>query len=789
MNFTQEQKDIINYHEGSMKIDAAAGSGKTTTLANHVNTILKTKKAKEEEIMFITFTRFAADEIRSKIAKILGQRHRILTGTFHKTMFTLLRMAGIEQPVPEKLYDARMQEMVNFFLEKLRLRDERLVKVIIKYKRLIVDEFQDLDKDQFEFIVEFKKIQPELIIIAIGDLAQNIYRFRGTSNEFLRTRLKKEVDSFLKSFTLTTNFRSSKSILRMVNLVFKSEINNQHILPMYAPESAMEGIKPKYYEYARNPGKGIGEYEELVAKTLLPIIKRAKGTGKSMVLLFPVIKCSSFQIIIGLIKEYSKNDGLSIDYHQIAKEDETCATVEFKYKPRDKDSPIQISTFHASKGLEWDIVAVVNLDDSIYNLRENDEDCEAHYAEKTNLTYVGLTRPIEELYIFCNANNDGRHRNLARINNTINKVMDVTLWGEDEMDERESKIKPIGVKDLIRKLPQHQDLFKRIKKSSESILKCSKDGVPMMFTEIYNEMNKRQRGLAFGTFIDWKIKQILCKGDCTSSQDYICRLLNIMKDCYCRSSLCHLEDTLVNAKAKLNVTLNIYNINVNEPIEQFVAAARDISQHCKRRGRSTKDLGLIYYSIEKKIIQSYNKAEKTIIDEYILSQSRDFFVRGSLSEIQALDLPINSYQGMPEDYELFMNTNTIMLESNIKNSFQTIGATTEKLSGDISLETESLICGAVDLYSEELGGIITEIKCSDKTKAIDLRDSGDCKNLLQLLTYVAMGRHGSVKLPAKWATLINPLTGANEIYDLSSWSIEQSQEFMECLEELRRRTI
>uniref|UniRef100_A0A6C0D6X0 DNA 3'-5' helicase n=1 Tax=viral metagenome TaxID=1070528 RepID=A0A6C0D6X0_9ZZZZ len=789
MEFTQEQKDIINYHGGSMKIDAGAGSGKTTTLANHVNTVLKTKKAKEEEIMFITFTRFAADEIRSKIAKILGQRHRILTGTFHKTMFTLLRMASIEPPVPEKLYDARMQEMVNFFLEKLRLRDERLVKVLRKYKRLIVDEFQDLDEDQFEFIVEFKKIQPELIVIAIGDLAQNIYRFRGTSNEFLRTRLQKEVDSFLKSFTLTTNFRSSKSILRMVNLVFKSEINNQHILPMYAPESAMEGIKPKYYEYARNPGKGIGEYEDLVAQTLLPVITRAKETGKSMVLLFPVIKCSSFQIIIGLIKEYSKNNGLSIDYHQIAKEDETCATIEFKYKPRDKESPIQISTFHASKGLEWDIVAIVNLDDSIYNLRENDEDSEAHYAEKTNLTYVGLTRPIEELYIFCNANNEGRHRNLARLGDAIHKVMDVTTWGEDEIEERESKMKPIGVKDLIRKLPQHPDLFKRIKKTSESILKSGKDGIPMMFPEIYNEMKKRNREIAFGTYIDWKIKQIVCKGDCTSSQDYICRLLNIMKDCNWRSSLCHLEDTLVNAKAKLNVTLNIYDIKINDPIEQFVAAARDVSQYCKRRGKAIKGLGSMYYSIEKKIIQSYNKEEKSIIDEYILSQSRDFFVRGTLSEIQALDLPDNSYQGMPEDYELFINSNTLLLESNIRISLHRIGATSENLSGDISLETESLICGAIDLYSEELGGIITEIKCSDKTKAIDLRDSGDCKNLLQLLSYVAMGRHGCIEVPANWAMLVNPLTGAHEVYDLSSWSFEQSEEFMNCLEELRRRTI
>jgi len=34
---------------------------------------------------------------------------------------------------------------------------------------------------------------------------------------------------------------------------------------------------------------------------------------------------------------------------------------------------------------------------------------------------------------------------------------------------------------------------------------------------------------------------------------------------------------------------------------------------------------------------------------------------------------------------------------------------------------------------------------------------------------------------------VNPLTGAWERYDLSSWTMEQSLEFMACLEELRER--
>jgi len=103
----------------------------------------------------------------------------------------------------------------------------------------------------------------------------------------------------------------------------------------------------------------------------------------------------------------------------------------------------------------------------------------------------------------------------------------------------------------------------------------------------------------------------------------------------------------------------------------------------------------------------------------------------------------------------------------------------------VPLESKSLIIGEADLVSKSM---LIEIKCGTAVHAADLRDSGNCKNLLQVLAYVALGRHGEIPLNVRWASLINPLTGAWEIYDLDTWSKEQSSEFMECLEELRKRT-
>jgi hypothetical protein len=69
-----------------------------------------------------------------------------------------------------------------------------------------------------------------------------------------------------------------------------------------------------------------------------------------------------------------------------------------------------------------------------------------------------------------------------------------------------------------------------------------------------------------------------------------------------------------------------------------------------------------------------------------------------------------------------------------------------------------------------------------------LRDNGDCKNLLQLLSYVALARHGTLPMKCSWAFLVNPLTNAWERYDIGKWSQDDSNLFMECLEELRKRT-
>lgn len=785
MYFTPEQHSILRHTESSFRVLAGAGSGKTTTMANFVKQEIDSGRSIPHEICFITFTRFAAEQIRVKVAKNIGGNIPILCGTFHSSMWKLMKRAGIRPPESKHLYDSRMGEWVNFVLQQMRDKHPAFVKILRTFKCLIIDEFQDLDEHQFEFVKLFKEVNPSIRIVAIGDLAQNIYRFRGTSNEFLRTRLKAEIDSQLKTFRLTTNFRSSKSILTTANRLFQTEIEENKILPMVPSEAAMDGKKPEYFEFAVNPGKGYGEYEELVVETLLPIIKDAKQKKKSVALIFPMLKCQSFQLISALLRQASRACGYCFDIHEICKEDETCSTVEFTYDPKSSSAPIQCSSFHSAKGLEWDIVALVNITDDMYNTFGMEEEDEGFITEKTNLFYVGVTRAVERLLIFGNANMGGRHRHLARLGESLSDVFQVTTWGNEMKDPGGKKLKPIGVRELIRKLPQHPDLYERVRNCTKNIPSCPYDGHTMIHEQVYTKMKNRNRELAFGTYIDWKLKQELCTGECKTLQECLLELCSLIT----KSNWIHKTEAIESVTlrvAKLDVFFMNAEYKPKSELLNYVTASRYLAQHKARMFAYVDCFKQLYRDIEGLLEETMSKSEKSLTDDYILSQMKDFYIRGFTKEIQAVSAPEDSYQGLPYDLESFIHYNTAHMKDVILECLRSVGVTEDQtLRGDVPLESSNLIVGEADLVHD--GGVLFEVKCSASPNAIDLRDGGDCKNLLQLLTYVALGRHGTMPLACEWAFLVNPLTAAWERYDLRAWSQEDSKTFMDCLEELRER--
>ncbi len=87
------QIEAVQHTEGPLLVLAGAGSGKTTVLASRVTYILENTETKPWNILAITFTNKAANEMRARIARYIGEENakNMWIGTFHSVCVRILR--------------------------------------------------------------------------------------------------------------------------------------------------------------------------------------------------------------------------------------------------------------------------------------------------------------------------------------------------------------------------------------------------------------------------------------------------------------------------------------------------------------------------------------------------------------------------------------------------------------------------------------------------------------------------------------------------------------------------
>lgn len=86
------QLEAVKHTEGPLLVLAGAGSGKTTVLASRVTYILENSETKPWNILAITFTNKAANEMRTRIANYIGEDNAkdMWIGTFHSICVRIL---------------------------------------------------------------------------------------------------------------------------------------------------------------------------------------------------------------------------------------------------------------------------------------------------------------------------------------------------------------------------------------------------------------------------------------------------------------------------------------------------------------------------------------------------------------------------------------------------------------------------------------------------------------------------------------------------------------------------
>lgn len=93
-----EQRLAVETTEGPLLIQAGAGSGKTKALIHRIAYIIANELAQPAEILAVTFTNKAANEMRGRLARLLGvadnRSFMPWMGTFHSIAVRLLRQDG-----------------------------------------------------------------------------------------------------------------------------------------------------------------------------------------------------------------------------------------------------------------------------------------------------------------------------------------------------------------------------------------------------------------------------------------------------------------------------------------------------------------------------------------------------------------------------------------------------------------------------------------------------------------------------------------------------------------------
>ncbi len=268
----EQQQQALEHKEGPALVLSGPGTGKTRVLTHRIAYLIERLEVNPQNILAITFTRQAAEEMRKRLRTLIGEKADELTvSTFHalgldilqglnensliiindsdkakilaelgvpknKIQKTIRQISNIKNSLAEPDENSELADVFEKYQNYLKNNnlvdfDDLIYKTVRhlqqnpelarqlgeKYRWILIDEFQDINPAQYEFIKLLATDKPNIFVI--GDPNQAIYGFRGSSNKL--------IDKFIEDFKpavykITRSYRVPQIILEASGDILKS---------------------------------------------------------------------------------------------------------------------------------------------------------------------------------------------------------------------------------------------------------------------------------------------------------------------------------------------------------------------------------------------------------------------------------------------------------------------------------------------------------------------------------------------------------------------------------------
>lgn len=272
LHLNEEQHEAVYSNNRRIVCLAGAGTGKTQCLVSRLMRLVQ-DGCDPKCILVLTFTNAAALEMASRYISYTGERITPEFRTFHAFCYSLLSrdskilkhlgyskvpdiaseqqheiitrsvqvkysiklpksvISGIQKPTASQkfsyelyckqvklellkknliTFDLLSQEVCELFVNHSAL----IHKYNEQYQHIIVDEFQDTDPIQNAFVQSFENSS----IFVVGDALQNLYSFRGTDGNIIKSLSQ---DSEWQCIKMNENYRSTIQICNFANAMSK----------------------------------------------------------------------------------------------------------------------------------------------------------------------------------------------------------------------------------------------------------------------------------------------------------------------------------------------------------------------------------------------------------------------------------------------------------------------------------------------------------------------------------------------------------------------------------------